>query len=74
MKNYRINPDKKYVSAIIESLEKKNGHCPCRVNVDETTLCPCDEFIRDGICKCKLYIPMEEAEKKLKKLAEKEEK
>ena len=74
MKNYRINPDKKYVSAIIEGLEKKNGHCPCRVNVDETTLCPCDEFIRDGICKCKLYIPMEEAKKKLKKLAEKEEK
>lgn len=74
MKNYRINPDKKYVSAIIEGLEKKNGHCPCRVNVDETTLCPCDEFILDGICKCKLYIPMEEAEKKLKKLAEKEEK
>lgn len=74
MKNYRINPDKEYVSAIIEGLEKKNGHCPCRVNVDETTLCPCDEFIRDGICKCKLYIPMEEAEKKLKKLAEKEEK
>ena len=74
MKNYRINPYKKYVSAIIEGLENKNGHCPCRVNVDETTLCPCDEFIRDGICKCKLYIPMEEAEKKLKKLAEKEEK
>ena len=74
MKNYRINTDKEYVSAIIEGLEKKNGHCPCRVNVDETTLCPCDEFIRDGICKCKLYIPMEEAEKKLKKLAEKEEK
>ena len=25
MKNFRINPDKKYVSAIIEGLEKKNG-------------------------------------------------
>lgn len=74
MKNYRINPDKKYVSAIIEGLEKKNGHCPCRVNVDDTTLCPCDEFISDGVCKCKLYIPMDEAEKKLKKLEEKEDK
>ena len=47
MKGFRINPDKKYVSIIIEGLEKKNGHCPCRVNVDETTLCPCDEFIKD---------------------------
>ena len=74
MKNFRINPDEKYVNIIIKGLEKKDGHCPCRLNIDDTTLCPCDEFIRDGICKCKLYIPMEEAEKKLKKLAEKEEK
>ena len=72
MKNYRINPDKKYVSAIMEGLQKKDGHCPCRVNVDDTTLCPCDEFIRDGICTCKLYIPMEEAEEKLRKMKEKE--
>ena len=73
MKNYRINPDKKYVSVIMEGLQKKDGHCPCRVNVDDTTLCPCDEFINDGICKCKLYIPMEEAEK-LRKIKEKEKK
>lgn len=72
MKNFRINPDKKYVSAIVEGLEKKNGHCPCRVNVDVTTLCPCDEFIQDGICKCKLYIPLEEAEEKIRKMEEKE--
>ena len=68
MKNFRINPDKKYVSTIIEGLERKDGHCPCRVNVDDTTLCPCDEFVNDGICKCKLYIPMEDALKKLEKL------
>ncbi len=72
MKNYRINPDKKYVSVIMEGLQKKDGHCPCRVNVDDTTLCPCDEFIKDGICKCKLYIPMEEAEEKLRKIKDKE--
>ena len=45
MKNYRINPDKKYVNVIMEGLQRKNGHCPCRVNEDDTTLCPCDEFI-----------------------------
>lgn len=72
MKNYRLNPDKKYVATIIEGLERKNGHCPCRVNVDETTLCPCDEFIETGVCKCKLYISFEEAEKKLKKLENKD--
>ena len=72
MKNYRINPDKKYVNVIMEGLQRKNGHCPCRVNEDETTLCPCDEFIKDGICKCKLYIPMEEDIEKIKKMEEKD--
>ena len=56
MKNYRLNLDKKYVSKIIEGIYKKDGHCPCKVKVDETTLCPCDEFIKTGDCKCKLYI------------------
>ena len=50
MKNYRINPNKKLVNTIMEGLQRKNGHCPCRFNVDDTTLCPCDEFIKDGIC------------------------
>lgn len=67
MKNYRINPDSKYVGIIMAGLQKKGGHCPCRVNVDETTLCPCDEFINTGDCKCNLFIPMEEAKKKLDK-------
>lgn len=65
MKGFRINPDKKYVNVIMEGLQKKDGHCPCRVNVDDTTLCPCDEFINEGICKCKLYIPEDEAQKKI---------
>ena len=59
MKGYRLNPDKDYVLKIIEGTEKKNGHCPCRVKQDDSTLCPCDEFIKEGICKCKLFIPIE---------------
>lgn len=60
MKNFRINPNKKLVETIIEGIQRKDGHCPCRLNVDDTTLCPCDEFVKTGICKCKLFIPIEE--------------
>jgi len=67
MKNYRLNPDKKYVNLIVEGIHKKDGHCPCRLNVDETTLCPCDEFIETSICKCKLFIPVEESESEKEK-------
>ena len=63
MKNIILNPDKKYVNIIIEGIHKKNGHCPCRVNMDETTLCPCDEFIKTKECKCKLFIAVESMKK-----------
>lgn len=59
MKGYRINPDRKYVNIILDGLERKDGHCPCRVKVDDTTLCPCDEFIKTGVCKCNLFIKIE---------------
>lgn len=59
MKNYKMNENRDYVDRIITGIFKKNGHCPCRVNVDDTTLCPCDEFIKDGICKCKLFVKIE---------------
>lgn len=56
MKGYRLNGDKEYVKKIIEGIYKKDGHCPCRVNVDDTTLCPCDEFVGTGVCKCRLFV------------------
>ena len=69
MKGFKINPDKKYVNIIMEGLQKKNGHCPCRLNEDDSTLCPCDEFINSKECKCKLYIPIME-EKNVEKKEE----
>ena len=58
MKGFRLNKNKNYVLKIIDGIEKKEGNCPCRLNVDNTTLCPCDEFVKDRICKCKLFIPL----------------
>ena len=60
MKDYKLNPDKEYVLKIIEGIYRKQGHCPCRVKADETTLCPCDEFVQKGICKCNLFVPKED--------------
>ena len=60
MKGYKLNGDADYVKKIIEGIYKKNGHCPCRVNKDESTLCPCDEFVAEQICKCNLFVRAEE--------------
>lgn len=57
-----FNEDKKIVEAIREGLKKKNGHCPCRLEETEDTMCMCKEFrdqIADpdyeGFCHCRLY-------------------
>lgn len=60
MKGYKLNEDIEYVTKIMEGIQKKNGHCPCRIKQDDSTLCPCDEFMSEGICKCKLFIPIKE--------------
>ncbi len=56
MKGYELNPDKEYVRKILEGIYRKDGHCPCRLNSDDTTLCPCDEFVEKQICKCNLFV------------------
>lgn len=61
MKGYKLNEDKEYVLKIINGIKRKNGYCPCRINVDDTTLCPCNEFIQKGICKCNLFIPIDKS-------------
>ena len=60
MKGYRLNEDKDYVFKIIEGTHKKNGHCPCRLTSDDTTLCPCNKFISTSICRCKLFFKIDE--------------
>ena len=59
MKGYKINPDMEYVQKIINGLQRKNGHCPCKVGELEENLCPCNEFISTGVCHCKLFLPIE---------------
>lgn len=60
MKGYVLNPDKEYTQKIMEGILRKNGHCPCQVKEDDTTLCPCDRFVETKHCCCNLFIKEEE--------------
>lgn len=58
----RLNEDQKIVDMIKEGLKKKNGYCPCRLEIIEENKCICEEFkaqIADpefeGYCHCMLY-------------------
>lgn len=58
----RLNEDKKIVDMIKEGLKKKDGYCPCKLEIKDKNKCICDEFkaqIADpdfeGYCHCMLY-------------------
>ena len=58
----KLNSNKELVDKIKEGLKKKNGYCPCRLEITEDTKCMCKEFrdqIEDpnfeGYCHCMLY-------------------
>lgn len=58
----RFNDNEKVVNAIREGLKKKDGHCPCRLEMTEDTMCMCKEFRKqiadpefEGYCHCMLY-------------------
>ena len=40
----RLNEDKEVVATIREGLKAKGGHCPCRLEMTDDTLCICKEF------------------------------
>jgi ferredoxin-thioredoxin reductase catalytic subunit len=60
MKGFKLNPNRDFVNRIIEGIYRKDGHCPCRKEMTDATLCPCDEFTKQGICRCALFVKIEE--------------
>ena len=58
----RLNDAPKIVDMIKEGLKKKDGYCPCRIEIKEENKCICEEVkaqIADpdfeGYCHCMLY-------------------
>lgn len=58
----RLNDDPKIVDMIKEGLKKKDGYCPCRIEIKEENKCICEEFKEqiadpdfEGYCHCMLY-------------------
>ena len=58
----RYNEDAEVVARIKEGLTKKNGYCPCRLEMTENNKCMCKEFREqiadpdfEGYCHCMLY-------------------
>ena len=58
-----VNTDTEYVKEIRQKLKSNSNHCPCNLQIDDSTLCMCEDFINqkeDGYCHCGLYFKTNE--------------
>ena len=55
----KLNPDEEHVKRIMIGIEKKDGHCPCVLTVNDDTICPCKKMREESKCCCKLYLPQD---------------
>ena len=57
----RENPDREYARDVRKRLNANGGHCPCRLEKTQDTVCMCKEFRdqikrgEEGYCHCGLY-------------------
>ena len=58
----RYNENHEIVEMIRKGILKKEGHCPCKREMTEETMCMCEEFREqiadpdfEGYCHCMLY-------------------
>lgn len=53
----------KTVEVKLHLLHKFKGkNCPCEIEQKGEHTCPCDRFTLNGICKCKVFVPVEDDE------------
>ena len=59
---FMLNPDAEFVKGLKQRIKKNSGFCPCRLEKNPDTKCPCKEFREqiadenfEGYCHCLLY-------------------
>lgn len=57
MFKFRQNPKCADAEAIKQAIRNNGGYCPCGVEKDEDTKCPCKAFREqgEGVCGCGLW-------------------
>lgn len=63
MKKMILNPDKEERRRVAMAVKENDGYCPCLLERNEDTKCPCKAKREQGICICGLYVEVEEDHK-----------
>lgn len=54
------NPNKDFVRDLKKRIKANNGFCPCQIERNKDTKCPCKLFKEEQNCICGLYIELPE--------------
>ena len=54
------NPDTEFVKSLKKRIKDNNGFCPCQMEKNDDTKCPCTVFRETQECMCGLYIRVPE--------------
>ena len=57
-----LNPDEEFVRNLKKRIKENNKFCPCQVNKNRDTKCPCLLFRETEECLCGLYIKVPDCE------------
>lgn len=55
-----VNPDEEFVRNLKKRIKDNGKHCPCQIEKNKDTKCPCKIFRETGECMCGLYITVED--------------
>lgn len=54
-----LNPDDEFVRNLKKRIKDNNKYCPCQIEKNADTKCPCKMFRETQECMCGLYIRVE---------------
>ena len=52
----KLSEDTRIVELIKKGLKKKGGYCPCLLDKNEDTKCPCKDVRETYECRCGLFV------------------
>lgn len=55
-KRLQLTSNQDKAKKILEAIYKNEGYCPCRINKNDDSKCPCKDMIEKNDCHCGLFV------------------
>jgi ferredoxin-thioredoxin reductase catalytic subunit len=56
---FKLTENKELLEVLRQGFKEKGGYCPCKLEDNDDNICPCSEFINEGICHCGFFVEVD---------------